>query len=45
MFDDLKVPTVSVIENMSYFQCNNCDKKQKIFGLGYTDILKKQFGI
>lgn len=41
MFDDLKVPTVSVIENMSYFECGACDKKHKIFGLGYADIIKK----
>ena len=45
MFDELKVPTVSVIENMAHFVCNNCDEKHKIFGMGYTDILRKQFGI
>ena len=45
MFDELKVPTIGVIENMSYFMCNKCDVKHKIFGMGYVDVLKKQFGI
>jgi ATP-binding protein involved in chromosome partitioning len=37
MFDKLKVPTIAVIENMSYYKCSNCDTKHKIFGLGYTN--------
>jgi len=45
MFDTLKVPTISVVENMSYFKCTSCDKKHKIFGLGYTNQLKTSFGI
>lgn len=32
MFDDLKVPTVSVVENMANFLCDNCDKIHNIFG-------------
>lgn len=32
MFDDLKVPCISVIENMAYFNCNNCDTEHDIFG-------------
>ena len=26
MFDNLKVPTVGILENMSYFVCDGCDK-------------------
>lgn len=45
MFDSLKVPTISVIENMSYFKCGNCATKHKIFGHGYTNQIKTNFGI
>lgn len=45
MFDELKIPILSVVENMSYFTCDNCDKKHHIFGQGYIKMLKKQFGI
>lgn len=45
MFDQLKVPTVAVVENMGYFECSNCSEKHKPFGIGYLDMLKKQFGI
>lgn len=34
MFDDLKVPAISVIENMSFFECNKCHEKHDIFGQG-----------
>jgi ATP-binding protein involved in chromosome partitioning len=36
MFDSLKVPTISLVENMSYYQCTSCDDKHKIFGDGFT---------
>jgi len=45
MFDSLKVPTVGILENMSYFKCDGCDKKHRIFGMGYTDQIIQQFGI
>ncbi len=45
MFDDLKIPILSVVENMSYYVCDSCDKKHNIFGRGYISMLKKQFGI
>ena len=45
MFDQLKVPTIAVVENMSYFKCGKCDEKHKIFGQGYTQQLKDGFGI
>jgi len=45
MFDEMKIPIISVVENMSYFLCDNCDENHYIFGKGFVDMLKNQFGI
>jgi ATP-binding protein involved in chromosome partitioning len=45
MFDEMKIPILAVVENMSYFVCDKCDEKHYIFGKGYVDMLKSQFGI
>ena len=45
MFDELKIPVLGVVENMSYYTCESCDAKHHIFGRGYVNMLKKQFGI
>jgi len=45
MFDDLKVPTVSIVENMSYYTCSHCNHHDQIFGQGKIPQLKTQFGI
>ena len=45
MFDNLKVPTVALVENMSYFMCGSCDAKHRIFGTGYNDSIKQSYGI
>ena len=37
MFDNLKVPTVALVENMSFYKCLSCEKKHKIFGLGFNN--------
>ena len=45
MFDDLKVPSISLIENMAYYTCTNSTKKEYIFGRGKVSQIKRQFGI
>jgi Mrp family chromosome partitioning ATPase/DUF971 family protein len=45
MFDLMKVPTVAVVENMSYFRCDGCDKEHRLFGAGAMRRLVDQFGI
>ncbi len=44
MFDSLKVPTIAVVENMSYFLCDACDKKHTIYGKGALEKLVREFG-
>jgi len=34
LFDDLKVPVLSVVENMAYFTCDKCDERHYMFGKG-----------
>ena len=45
MFNQLNVETIAVVENMSYFICDNCDKKHQIFGEGALKKIKKQYGL
>lgn len=45
MFDDLKVPTIATVENMSSYECTKCHEVHKPFGPGYLPLLKNQFGI
>ncbi len=45
MFERVNVPILGLIENMSYFICDNCDKKHYIFGNHQTQSLTKRFGL
>ncbi len=45
MFDKMKIPTVAVIENMSYFICPSCTARHELFGSGSMSRLVNQFGI
>ena len=37
MFQQVKVPLLGIVENMSYFICPECGHEEKIFGEGATD--------
>ncbi len=45
MFEKVNVPILGIIENMSYFICDNCDKKHYIFGGSAEQSLKERFGL
>lgn len=45
MFDDLRVPTIAAVENMSAFECGHCHHLHYPFGPGYLNMLKEQFGM
>lgn len=44
MFQTLNVPLLGVIENMSYFVCDQCTKKHYLFGQGGGQRLAAEFG-
>ncbi len=45
MFGTMKVPVLGVIENMSYFICDGCDKRHSLFGQGGGRKIAEQFGV
>jgi len=45
MFEKVNVPILGLIENMSYFLCDECDKKHYVFGKSGQQSLNERFGI
>jgi ATP-binding protein involved in chromosome partitioning len=45
MFKTLKVPVLGVIETMSYFICDGCDKRHYIFRQGGGEKLARELGV
>jgi len=45
MFETLKVPVLGVVETMSYFVCDNCDKKHFIFREGGGSRVASEHGV
>merc|ERR1719487_379493 len=45
MFDHVGIPTVAIVENMSFLDCSSCGSRQSIFGEGGGKRLAEQFGI
>ncbi len=45
MFEKVSVPILGIIENMSYFVCDKCEKKHYIFGGEKQSQLSERFGV
>jgi len=41
----MNIPTVGIVENMSYVLCPDCDKKIDVFGESHVDALAKTYSI
>jgi ATP-binding protein involved in chromosome partitioning len=45
MFGQVAIPLIGLVETMSYFVCDGCDKKHFIFPQGAAEKLSEKFGI
>lgn len=45
MAEMMNIPVIGIVENMSYFVCDNCDKKHYIFGESKVKEIAKAHGI
>ncbi len=45
MFNEVMIPVIGIVENMSYFVCPDSQKKYEIFGKSKTEEIAKEYGI
>lgn len=45
MAENMNIPIIGVIENMSYFKCDDCNKEHKIFGKSNIEEITKKHNI
>lgn len=45
MADKMQIPVLGIIENMSYFICDQCNKKHEIYGPSTVDQIADEFGL
>jgi ATP-binding protein involved in chromosome partitioning len=43
MFEKVRIPIMGIVENMSYFKCDSCDKRHPLFGENGGKLLSKKF--
>ncbi len=45
MANQMNIPLLGIVENMSYFECPDCKKKYNIFGESHIEEIAKKYGI
>ena len=45
MYQKLNIPTIGIVENMSYYQCTNCHHEADIFGHGGGEALAAELTV
>jgi ATP-binding protein involved in chromosome partitioning len=43
MFEKVRIPMLGIVENMSYFLCDGCDKRHTLFGTGGGKTLARKY--
>ena len=45
MAEMMNIPIIGIVENMSYYKCDDCGKEHKIFGESHIDDIAKKYDI
>ncbi|MBI1814942.1 MAG: Mrp/NBP35 family ATP-binding protein [Deltaproteobacteria bacterium] len=45
MFQQVNTPVLGVVENMSYYQCDKCGRREDVFGTGGGSRIAERFGV
>jgi ATP-binding protein involved in chromosome partitioning len=45
MYQKLNIPTIGLVENMSYYSCENCHHEADIFGHGGGEALASELSV
>src|SRR5690606_8508878 len=45
MAERMNIPIIGLVENMSYFECPDCDTEHKIFGDSHIDSIAKEHNL
>jgi Mrp family chromosome partitioning ATPase len=45
MAELMNIPVIGIVENMSYFVCDECGKTHYLFGKGKTEKIAEKYGI
>lgn len=45
MFHQVNTPVLGIVENMSYYQCPKCGKREDLFGAGGGEKIAARFGV
>ena len=45
MFRQVNTPVLGIVENMSYYQCPKCGKREDLFGSGGGERIATHFGV
>jgi len=45
MFRQVNTPVLGIVENMSYYDCPKCGKREEVFGAGGGKLMAARFGV
>jgi ATP-binding protein involved in chromosome partitioning len=45
MFQQVNTPVLGIVENMSYYECPKCGRREEVFGAGGAERIAADFGV